>query len=133
MDTPTRRQFLSLSGIAAAATGLVSTPSLSAQVTSEQKPVVDLRNPWIYHFKIGELDAWSISDGFMKIRQGLSLMYPESEREKMAQALKDHSEPLDHIPLYVNILVIKKGDEIALFDAGFGAPEKNNRGWLVSV
>ncbi|MFT6793855.1 MAG: glyoxylase-like metal-dependent hydrolase (beta-lactamase superfamily II) [Rubritalea sp.] len=134
MDTPTRRQFLSLSGIAAAtaASGLVSAPSLLAQDKQKEKPIADQRNPWIYHFKIGEIDAWSISDGFMNIRQGLSLMYPESERENMAQALKEQSEPLDHLPLYVNILVIKKGNEIALFDAGFGAPEKNNRGWLVS-
>jgi len=50
----------------------------------------------------------------------------------MAQALKDHSEPLDHLPLYVNILVIRKGNEIALFDAGFGGPKKGNRGWLQS-
>lgn len=136
MDTPTRRQFLSLSGIAAASAAatasLVSAPSLLAQEALVKKPLADFRNPWVYHFKIGELDAWSISDGFMKIRQSLSLMYPESERENMAQALKDESEPLDHIPLYVNILVVKKGNEIALFDAGFGVPEKNNRGWLIS-
>ena len=125
MDKPTRRQFLTVSSIAAA-TSLISTPSLSAQEKKPKDPNLDPRNSWVYHFKIGELDAWSISDGYMKIRKGLSLMYPESERENMAQALKDHSDPLDHIPLYVNILVIKKGNEIALFDAGFGAPEKNS-------
>ena len=123
-----RRQFLTASGLVAA-TGIVGIPKLSAQ---EPKPDVDFKNPWVYHFKIGELDAWSISDGFLKIGAGLSIMYPEVERENMANALKDHSEPLDHIPLYVNVLVIKKGNEIALFDAGFGAPEKKNRGWLIA-
>ena len=123
-----RRQFLTASGLIAAA-GLVGAPSLSAQ---EKKGGGSVRNPSVYHFKIGELDAWSISDGFMKIGAGLNIMYPEAERENMAKALKDHSEPLDHIPLYVNVLVIKKGNEIALFDSGFGSPEKNNRGWLIS-
>jgi len=130
-----RRQFLTASTLAAAtgiATSLVATPSASAQNAKLENPLTDLRNPYVYHFKIGEIDAWSISDGYMKIRQGLNLMYPEKERENMAQALKDQSEPLDHIPLYVNILVIKVGNEIALFDAGFGGPEKNNRGWLIS-
>ncbi|BDS08365.1 hydrolase [Oceaniferula spumae] len=110
-----------------AAGGLASSPARSLA-----EKVGGGRNPWIYHFKIGDIDAWSISDGFMKLGQGLSLMYPEAERENMANALKNHSEPLDHLPLYVNVLVIKKGDEIALFDAGFGPPENKNRGWLAS-
>jgi len=125
-DEPTpfsRRGFLSVSAMAGV--GLVSTPSLAM---AAKEP----RNPWIYHFKIGDIDAWSISDGFMKIGQGLNLMYPESERENMAAALKKNSEPLDHLPLYVNVLVIKKGNEIALFDAGFGAPERKHMGWLAS-
>jgi len=134
MDSCDRRKFLSASGMTAAAAAAATAGMFTSSSTAaeQSKQVIDTRNPWIYHFKIGELDAWSISDGFMKIRSSLNIMYPESERENMAQALKDHSEPLDHIPLYVNILVIKKGDEIALFDAGFGAPEKKNRGWLVS-
>jgi len=123
-----RRQFMKISGLAATA-GIIGTPSLSAE---EKKPGAAFRNPWVYHFKIGELDAWSISDGFMKINAGLSIMYPETERENMAQALKDHSEPLDHIPLYVNVMVIRKGNEIAVIDAGFGGPEKKNRGWFMA-
>ncbi|MGJ8655857.1 MAG: MBL fold metallo-hydrolase [Akkermansiaceae bacterium] len=140
MQNSTRRQFLSLSSIAAT-TGLISAPTLLAKETPPAKeknlppnlkttPKTNQRNPYVYHFKIGNIDAWSISDGYMKIGQGINLMYPESQRENMAQTLKDHSEPLDHIPLYVNILLIKVGTEFALFDAGFGGPEKNNRGWL---
>ncbi|MBK1829193.1 MBL fold metallo-hydrolase [Verrucomicrobiaceae bacterium R5-34] len=118
-----RRHFLSLSAMAAGA--CCAAPAQSLAATSP-------KNPWIYHFKIGELEAWSISDGFMKIGQGLKLMYPEDERDAMATALKQHSEPLDHLPLYVNVLVIRKGKEIALFDAGFGAPASERRGWLAA-
>jgi len=57
MDTPTRRQFLTSAGLATAA-GLISAPSLLAQDDQEKKPMKDVRNPWVYHFKIGELDAW---------------------------------------------------------------------------
>ena len=137
MQNHTRRQFLNISTLStiATTTGLISAPTLLAKETPPTKEksshLTKLRNPWIYHFKIGNIDAWSISDGYMKIGKGLNLMHPESERPNMAQTLKDHSEPLDHIPLYVNILVIKVGNQIALFDAGFGAPEKKNRGWLI--
>ncbi|MGB0993579.1 MAG: hypothetical protein ACPG32_14060, partial [Akkermansiaceae bacterium] len=120
-----RRHFLTTMGCAAAS--LVSSPLLLAD-ESDRK--LSTRNPWIYHFKIGELDAWSISDGFMHFGEGLKLMYPESERPKMEEALKAQREPLDKIPLYVNVLVVKRGDEVAIFDAGFGAPSNNWKGWL---
>ncbi|MBT7960142.1 MAG: MBL fold metallo-hydrolase [Akkermansiaceae bacterium] len=120
----TRRQFLTRTGLAAA--GLVYSPLCADQ--RDRK--LETRNPWIYHFKIGEIDAWSISDGFMHFGQGLSLMYPVSERKKMVQALKSHREPIDKIPLYVNVLVIKRDKEVAIFDAGFGGVPNNRKGWL---
>ena len=76
-----RRGFLTASGLAVGA-GMLPL-GLSAADTAVDK-VETLRNPWIYHFKIGDIDAWSISDGHMKFRQGLKLMYPESERGAMA-------------------------------------------------
>ena len=120
-----RRSFINRTGLAAA--GFIQAGGMFADDRSRE---LATRNPWIYHFKIGELDAWSISDGFMHFGQGLKLMYPESERDKMAEVLKAHREPLDKIPLYVNVLVIKKDKEIAIFDAGFGGAPNNRRGWL---
>lgn len=123
-----RRDFFTKLSLAAA--GCLTVPNLLAD---EQDRKLATRNPWIYHFKIGELDAWSISDGFMHFREGLNLMYPVSERENMAEALKAHREPLDRLPLYVNVLVVKKGDEIAIFDAGFGGPANHWKGWLAQA
>lgn len=120
-----RRKFLSHLGLAAA--GITTAPYL---IADDRRRELSTRNPWIYQFKIGELDAWSISDGFMHFGQGLNLMYPVSEREKMAEVLKAHREPLDKIPLYVNVLVIKKDKEIAIFDAGFGGQASLRKGWL---
>lgn len=130
-----RRDFLSAASLSAglvgaAGAGLGMLPgNLVAGETVDGK-TGDLRNPWIYHFKIGDIDAWSISDGHMKFRQGLKLMYPESERDAMAALLKEQSEPLDYIPLYINVLVIKKGKEVAVFDAGFGGEENSWKGWF---
>ena len=48
----------------------------------------------------------------------------------MAQDLIDHGERTDGIPLYVNVLVLRLGREVVLFDSGFGLRANPNVGWL---
>jgi len=54
MNNHSRRNFLGLTGL-----GLIS--GLSTPLLAQEGPAkvdkIALRNPWIYHFKIGELDA----------------------------------------------------------------------------
>ena len=120
-----RRGFLG--GIMAAAAG-------GRVLGQDAKPAAaapdPLRNPMVYHFRIGELDAWSISDGHLLFRDPLNLMWPREDHPKMKEWLASHGERLDGIPLYVNILVVRIGTEIAVFDAGFGDRNNPNIGWL---
>lgn len=116
---PSRRDFLGASALALA--GLAAgTSRLGAQ---EAKPVAPKRppNPYVYGFKVGELEAFSISDGHMLFKEGLGLMHPESDRPRMKATLESARERTDALPLYINILGLRKGDEVALVDAGFGA------------
>lgn len=60
-------------------------------------------------------------------------MWPEEDREKMGETLiAEGRAPSAGIPLYANILVVRKGEEIAIFDAGFGGQENERMGWLQS-
>ena len=88
------------------------------------------KNAIVYKFKIGDAEAWSISDAYFEVGKGLELMYPESERENMKNPLIETREILTKLPLYVNILLIRQGDHVIIFDAGFGLPEKNWKGWV---
>lgn len=88
------------------------------------------RQPFVYRFNIGSLEAWSISDCDLAFREGLDLMHPVEEREAMRAEMLRHGESLDAIPLYVNLLVLRAGNEVALFDAGFGAVKNPRMGWL---
>lgn len=124
--TQSRRGFFAATG---AVLGSQLLPS-SASAAPQQEVESFERNAIVYAFKIGEIEAWSISDGQFNMKQGLDLMYPESERDAMAKVLEEHAEPLDILPLYVNILVIRKGDDVIVFDAGFGLPEASWKGWL---
>jgi len=128
-----RRQFL---GTAAtfAALALPGTPlkaaTAQAPVVTPPKPV---RNPFTYRFAIGDIEAWSISDGHMVFRDGLKLMWPDTDREAMREDLVAHGERTDALPLYVNILVAKIGREVAIFDAGFGRGRNAEIGWVAEA
>ncbi len=88
------------------------------------------RNPLVYHFRIGDLDAWSISDGHLLFRDSLYLMWPAEERAEMREWLEMRGERVDGIPLYINVLVVRIGSEYVIFDAGFGPGPNPELGWV---
>lgn len=125
--TSSRRSFL---GLAGAAIGGSLLPRKAFGAEAAPAVVAKARNPFAYRFTIGELEAWSLSDGHMVFKEGLNLMWPEAERGAMREDLVAHGERLDGLPLYVNILVVKSGQEIAIFDAGFGRGRNPEIGWV---
>ena len=110
---------------------LAGMAALSAKASGET-PVAatPFRDPYVYRFKIGELEAFSISDCDLGFREGLGLMWPEEDRPKMKAEMERYGERLDVLPLYVNVLVIRHGNEVAVFDAGFGKVNNPRMGWL---
>jgi glyoxylase-like metal-dependent hydrolase (beta-lactamase superfamily II) len=123
MENPalSRRGFVggTLAGIAALTSGAAA-----------RTPPTPARNPFVYRFKIGELEAFSISDCDLGFREGLDLMWPAESRPAMKELLERHGEALDLLPLYANILVVRAGHEIAVFDAGFGDVKHPRMGWF---
>lgn len=127
LDHPSRRQFLTATAAALAATAL---PRATLAAEPAPPPAKPPRNAFAYRFAIGELEAWSISDANSSLREGLNLMWPEGARPVMKADLVARGERTDVLPLYVNILVVKLGHEIALFDGGFGPGKNPNTGWV---
>ncbi|WP_193211879.1 MBL fold metallo-hydrolase [Luteolibacter marinus] len=101
--------------------------SARAQAADAPKP---FRDPFVYRFKIGDLEAFSISDCDLNLGEGLGLMWPEEERPRMKAEMDRHGETPGPIALYVNILVVRSGDDVAVFDAGFGRGNNPKMGWL---
>jgi glyoxylase-like metal-dependent hydrolase (beta-lactamase superfamily II) len=122
-----RRQFL---GVAVTSAATVLVRPLSAAEGSAQPAPAKPRNPFVYAFKIGEMEAWSISDGHMLFRDGINLMWPEAARPAMLEDLKLRGERLDALPMYINVLVLRSGHEVAIFDAGFGRVSNRDLGWV---
>jgi glyoxylase-like metal-dependent hydrolase (beta-lactamase superfamily II) len=127
---PSRRQFL---GSAAAALAAATLPRTSLAAETSAPAVAKPRNAFAYRFAIGDIEAWSISDGHMLFKEGLNLMWPDTDRTQMRDNLVAHGERTDALPLYVNILVLKLGNEIAIFDAGFGRGRNPDIGWVADA
>jgi glyoxylase-like metal-dependent hydrolase (beta-lactamase superfamily II) len=128
-NNSTRRHFLCASAATVAAALLP--PSLRGVEAGPQKPAP--RNAFSYRFNIGDIEAYSISDGSMLLREGLDLMWPEAARPTMRDDLIARGERTDALPLYVNILLLKIGRELVIFDGGFGPGKNPERGWVATA
>ncbi|RYD32174.1 MAG: MBL fold metallo-hydrolase, partial [Verrucomicrobiaceae bacterium] len=130
-----RRGFMgtAMAGMAALGSRAAATATAAegSAAPAKQPAATPFRNPYVYRFGIGNLEAFSISDCDLAFREGLNLMWPEEDRPEMREELIRHGEKLDSIPLYVNILVVRAGSEVALFDAGFGVGNNPKMGWLM--
>lgn len=137
-STWNRRFFLRASGLAIASPAIAG-PTVTAAAPSAESPAAassstPLRNPNVYRFHIGDIEAFSISDGSAMIgNKDMRMMYPETDRTTMAEVMSQHAETPDGIPLYVNILVLRKDKEVAIFDAGFGPGSNAKWGWLFAT
>lgn len=125
-----RRRFLTGLGLGAGA-GLLSTKAGTQAMAAEPVATPPFHNPIAYHFRIGEIEAWSISDGEINLGDPMTLMHPEQERPQMKAALQAVSEPTNTLPLYINLLVLRIGREVAIVDAGFGEVSNPRLGWLM--
>ena len=129
----TRRSFLRATATCVAAGACSSLSAAQAKALPSDAQAPKARNPFTYRFSIGEIEAWSISDGHMLFREGLNLMWPDTDRAAMREDLLAHGERTDGLPLYVNILVLKLGSEVAIFDAGFGRGRNPDTGWVADA
>lgn len=113
---------------------LASTPFLGSTLVGQEAAASapsTFRNPFVYKLNIGELEAYSISDANLILGEGIELMHPVSARDRMLEELTRHGERSQTLPLYVNVLAVRAGKEVALFDAGFGAGNNPQLGWLM--
>ena len=122
-----RRQFLGAATTALAAAALARPLAAAVPAAATPRPP---RNPFAYRFAIGDFEAWTISDGNMLLREGLGLMWPEADRPAMREDLIARGERTDALPLYINILVVRIGRELAIFDGGFGPGKNPDSGWV---
>ena len=71
-------------------------PSESAPKTPKPK---SHGNAFVYQFNIGDIEAWSISDGHMLFNDKVDKMWPPADRPAMVEQLQQHGERTEDIGL----------------------------------
>lgn len=115
-----RRRAIGMVGAGAVA-GAIAPRAALAQDPAPTAPAPTMPPTAIYRFSIGEIEAISISDGTTSMPAPLQPMWaPEAKPEEFAAALAHGFLPADRMLLSFNVLVLRRGPETVLIDAGFG-------------
>ncbi|SHM65051.1 Glyoxylase, beta-lactamase superfamily II [Chitinophaga jiangningensis] len=86
-----------------------------------------------YHrFQLGDLELTTITDGYVHMSPVHPGFAPEVPAAQVNDLLKKNFRPTDYMDLGLNILVVKKKDQVILIDTGVGSTYGKNSGWLMS-
>jgi glyoxylase-like metal-dependent hydrolase (beta-lactamase superfamily II) len=129
-----RRRLLTLTAGAGAALAL---ERLVAPSRALAAPVSRLASgapfvPAILPFMIGDVQAYSISDGTIVLPTIQPLIAPEGDPAAVAANLQAAYLPTDHAAFGVNILLLRLGSRLVLVDAGNGIGGAPATGHLVA-
>ena len=73
----------------------------------------------VYPFKIGNIEAYAISDGQLTLPAS-ALLGPEASAADRNKVLTDNFLPTDNVYAGLNLLLLKIGSETILMDTGYG-------------
>lgn len=79
-----------------------------------------IRNAGFFKFKKGEFEFLSVTDGHSKFTPVQRVFAPLANREDVCKLLSDNFQPDDSIDIAYNTLVMKKEEEVIIFDTGCG-------------
>lgn len=127
-----RRDFFSKTTVTASALTIGSLLPFRVIASEADASPLNFKNVLTYQFKIGEWDAWSISDGSSMFPNILQFMAPVEEHNKMETAIEEAFLSADPFQFYFNILVLKKGSELVIFDGGYGSGGPATAGKLIT-
>lgn len=95
-----------------------------------QVPPATIANTGIYHFKIGQWQGMSVSDGNLSFPP--SLLVPNAQPTEIEKSLRENFLPLEELSLYVNVLYLDTGDRKILIDTGSGNTGQGAVGQLIA-
>jgi glyoxylase-like metal-dependent hydrolase (beta-lactamase superfamily II) len=113
---------MGLAGFGVALTGGLAARAEGGGATSA--PIGDLvagTQPAFYRFKIGAFDAIAFNDGGMNPTVAQSPFGVGEPVESKVGVLRDAYLPITHVNLQFNVLLVRIGAELVLFDAGCGS------------
>jgi len=115
-----RRDALRLLGLAGTGAFLGSSLVRAADAAIADAPSLAGAQPGTYRFSIGTIEAIAFNDGGFAMPPADSPFGIGEPREKVAAALDAALVPTDKVRLPFNVLLVRLGAELVLFDTGSG-------------
>ncbi|MFC0776974.1 MBL fold metallo-hydrolase [Flavobacterium sp. HJSW_4] len=75
------------------------------------------------HFKLGDLEIIIISDGYQIMKPAHPIFGPDIKPEIIKELLNQNFRHTEHVDLGINILLIKKANQLIMIDSGLGDEE----------
>ncbi|MBV7528592.1 MBL fold metallo-hydrolase [Chitinophaga sp. sic0106] len=85
-----------------------------------------------HKFQLGELELITVTDGFIHMDKVQPNFAPGVAAKQVNELLQKSFRPTDHVDLGMNMLLVKKQDQIILIDTGTGNAFGKNSGWLLN-
>jgi glyoxylase-like metal-dependent hydrolase (beta-lactamase superfamily II) len=114
-----RRAFLAASSAGAFSTAFMPSLDITTAVAKEALRG-DKAAVW-YRFKIGDIEATVVSDGFLGPFPLAASFYPQVRKEDVDALVKGEFLSPEQFIIQENCLVLNTGDQLALIDTGRGA------------
>jgi len=81
---------------------------------------IDVKNSGFVKFKTGKIELLAVTDGHTKFAPVQPIFAPGAKPDEINKILSDNFLPGDGIDVAYNTLVLRKGEEVVLFDTGCG-------------
>lgn len=115
-----RRAFLAASAAGAFSTAIIGALDIGRALAKEALKG-DKCAAW-YRFKIGDMEATVVSDGFLGPFALAGALYPKVPKEDVDALVKSEFLSPEQFIIQENCLVLNTGDQLALIDTPEGAP-----------
>ena len=111
-----RRAFLAASAAGAFSTSIISALDIGTALAKEAMKG-DENAAW-YRFKIGDMEATVVSDGFIGPLALAGALYPKAPKEDVDALVKSEFLSPEQFVIQENCLVLNTGEQLALIDTG---------------
>lgn len=116
-----RREALRWLGLAGAGAALGGNAAWAEKSAVAEPPAGALEQPAFYRFRIGAFEAIAFNDGGMNPPVAQSPFGVGEPVEAKVAVLREAFLPITSVNLQFNVLLVRMGSEVVLFDAGCGA------------
>ena len=126
-----KRRDLIKTGLLASIATLIPTGNLLANVVQSSANKEDSDNlSGFRKLKLGDLDLYILSDGFIR-EDNVNTYCPRANVTELKTILKDNFRSDQYIDMAINVLLVKKGNQLILLDSGLGIFADKNNGVLL--